>query len=165
MPRPAFVGARLDDLSLGGNQAFIYVIAAAVGDQVFFYVGQTRQRMGALGRLAEHLSEGENATFRQRVWDVAKLDLQGAVHFAAVELSRERAFQRACPDYREAVECLIESRLREHVVRKRILALSVARVRLHAYRTSPIAMREAQRSAAALERWLETAVSQLRGSS
>ena len=165
MARTAFVGARLDDTSLGGNQAFVYVIAAAAGDRAFFYVGQTRQRMGALGRLAEHLSDGESATFRKRVWDVDKRDLQGPVHFAAVELSLERAFQRPCPDYREAVECLIESRLREYVVTQRISALSVARVRLHAYRTSPIAMREAQRSAPALEQWLATAISQLMGSS
>ena len=161
MPRLAFVGARLEDVSIGGNQAFIYVVVAAVGRRVFFYVGQTRQRMGALGRLAEHLSDGESATFRQRVWDVARLNLEGPVHFAAVELSREKAFQRACPEYREAVECLIESRLREYVVRQQILALSVARVRLHPYRTSPLVMREAQRSAEALEQWLATAVAQL----
>lgn len=150
---------------LGCNRAFVYVIVASAGARVVFYVGQTRQRMGAIGRLAEHLSDGENATFRQRVFDVTATDVAGTVRFAALELSGERAFQRSSPDYREAVECLIETELREFVVANRLDALSIARVRLHAYRHSPIAQREANRSLDTLQRWLLDAIRAVRTTS
>jgi hypothetical protein len=150
--------AIVNDLSLGGSQAFVYVIVAPVESGVVFYVGQTRQRMGALGRLAEHLSEGANATFRQRIWDVARSDVVGTIHFAAIALSGDRAFQQSSPDYREAVECLVEADLREYVVASELQALSVARVRQHAYRVSPIVQREARRSMAELQSWLRDAI-------
>lgn len=162
MPRHRLVGAFLGDASLGGNRAFVYVIVAAAGGSVVFYVGQTRQRMGAVGRLAEHLSDGANATFRQRVLDVARSEVVGAIHFAALELSGERAFQQSSPDYREAVECLVESELREFVVANHLQALSVARVRLHAYRTSSIVQREATRSLDALRDWLRDSIGAVR---
>lgn len=164
MRRGSLVTAHLGGTSIGGSQAFVYVIVAGSGAAAYFYVGQTRQRMGALGRIAEHLSEGDNATFRKRLLKVAQVELDGPVQFAVVELSAERAFQGECADYREAVECLIESRLREFVVARGIPALSVARVKLHAYRTSSLAIREASRSGDELERWLESAVSQLASS-
>jgi hypothetical protein len=158
MSRHRLSCAFLDDASLGGSQAFVYVIVAMAGAKVVFYVGQTRQRMGAIGRLAEHLSGGTNATFRQRVWDVAQAEVAGAVHFAAIALSGERAFQQSAPDYREAVECLVESDLREFVVANELAALSVARVKMHAYRSSPVVQRESQRSLDALRSWLSLAI-------
>lgn len=162
MSRHRLVGALLGDASLGCNRAFVYVIVAAAGGCVVFYVGQTRQRMGAVGRLAEHLSDGANATFRQRVLDVAHAEVVGAIHFAALELSGERAFQQSSPDYREAVECLVESELREFVIANQLQALSVARVRIHAYRTSSIVQREATRSLDALRDWLRNSIAAIR---
>lgn len=158
MSHHRLVDAFLGDASLVGCRAFIYVIVAAAGDGIVFYVGQTRQRMGALGRLAEHLSDGSNATFRQRVAAVRATDVLGAVHFAAIELSGERAFQGSSPDYREAAECLIESELREFVVTNDLCALSVARVRMHPYRTSPLVQREVSRSLEALKDWLKDSI-------
>jgi hypothetical protein len=165
MSRQQLVRARIADVSLGGNQAFVYVIVASAGPRIVFYVGQTRQRMGALGRLAEHLSDGANATFRQRAMDVARSDVIGSVHFAAITLSGERAFQQSSPDYREAVECLVESELREFVVANGLGALSVARVRQHAYRTSAIVQREATRSIDGLRVWLAQSIRSVRSQS
>jgi len=165
MSRPQIASAYVGDASLGNCRAFVYVIVGAAGDRVVFYVGQTRQRMGAIGRLAEHLSEGANATFRQRVLDVACSEVVGAVHFAALALSGERAFQQSSPDYREAVECLVESELREFVVANELQALSVARVRLHAYQTSSIVQREAKRSLDALQEWLQISIEDVRPAS
>lgn len=150
--------ASVSSLDMAVSRGFVYVLAARAGTTAVFYVGQTRQRSGALGRLSQHLSDSESATFRQRVEAVTEAEVTGEVVCAAFPLSLEPAFQREAADYREAAEYRIEGRLREFVVNTRLPALSVARVAVHPYADSPIVIREAEKAFAHFAVWLESRI-------
>jgi hypothetical protein len=153
--------ARVSNVSMASSRGYIYVLAARASDTVVFYVGQTRQRAGALGRLAQHLSDSDSATFRQRVEMTLAADVTSEIFCAAFPLSLEAAFQREAPDYREAAEYLIEARLRAFVVHKGLPSLSVARVAVHPYAESPLVRREVGKALPRLESWLTERINSL----
>ncbi|URN08550.1 hypothetical protein LUW74_37735 [Actinomadura madurae] len=75
------------------------------------YIGQTISSMGAIGRLAQHLGDGDGSTFRKRIAQVFSYDEVdlGPVEFAAYRLPNRREFtQRVPSDFREAVESLTQ---------------------------------------------------------
>jgi hypothetical protein len=153
--------ASVSNVSMASCRGYIYVLTASAGGIVVFYVGQTRQRAGALGRLAQHLSDSDSATFRQRVEATLAADLTSEIFCAAFPLSLEAAFQREAPDYREATEYLIEAELRGYVVQRGLPSLSVARVAVHPYAQSALVRREASKGLPQLTSWLTERISAL----
>ena len=59
--------ATVFDPTIAKRNGFLYAIYGTVGNQATLYVGQTRGSTGALGRLAQHLSDGNNNTYLQRL--------------------------------------------------------------------------------------------------
>ena len=72
------------------------------------YIGQTYSTYGALGRLAQHLSETESNTFKKRICSVyqyEEIELMG-VEFFAYKLPDKKHFYTYARDHRESVEYL-----------------------------------------------------------
>lgn len=77
------------------------------------YVGQTNSKLGVLGRFAQHLSNSESNTFKQRVFSIYKyedIELENirGTYFC---LPRENRFLNNATDYRDAVEALTQDKI------------------------------------------------------
>src|SRR5262245_33676061 len=103
---PHALRTTVHDASLAKRAPYIYGILLNLDETSILYIGQTLSRMGALGRLAQHLSETTGATLRQRIealYNVTEIDGL-SIEFAAVKLAQQKSFWADEPDYREAVE-------------------------------------------------------------
>lgn len=125
--------ASISSVSITDPRAYIYAIHSICNQKKVIYIGQTNQRNGSLGRLSEHLSNGESATFRQRSMDVTGYEPSGNLEFASFVLPPERAFQSEAKDYREAVEYLVDYGLREFIVNNNLGVLGIARIKKPSY--------------------------------
>ncbi|MFF0526693.1 hypothetical protein ACFYTC_49095 [Actinomadura nitritigenes] len=101
--------ASVNSGAIGQKAPYIYGIMAL--DFPVLYIGQTLSWSGAIGRLAQHLSTGTDGnTLRKRVSSVLGYDDVeiGQVEFAAFRLLDRVKFTDRVPDYREAVEALVQ---------------------------------------------------------
>jgi len=95
----------------GHRLAYIYVIFSKASHVL--YVGHTSQRGGPLCRLGQHLGDGENATFRQKLWtrDESSVEDIDDLELYAFPLPEEAAYLSIDRSYREGVEYLLQKRL------------------------------------------------------
>ena len=121
------------------------------------YVGQTRGRRGALGRLAQHLSYASGNTYIQRLSDIyhyEEVPLE-RVDFVAIRFTKKEAFWLDSPVYREAVEDLVQQRLLNWLYEQKLEISIVSRTRPNSYSKLSYVQEEADRISGALESWVE----------
>ena len=144
---------------ISARGAYIYAIAGHFPGRKVLYIGQTLGVHGALGRLAQHLSDSGGNTFVQRLealgFDVADIE---KVEFEAIRLSNVKTFWSKGPDYREAVESLVQLRTIGKVCELRAGFVVISRTRPNPYCRLKYVLSECETVGSRLEGWL---VSQL----
>lgn len=146
------------DASLAKRAPYIYGILLKLDVAWILYIGQTLSRIGALGRLAQHLSDTTGATFRQRInalYNITEIDGL-SVEFAAVQLHNQKSFWKDEPDYREAVESLVQYALLNEICDRKLQIQLVSRVQPNGYCGLGYIESEASRVVASLIGWIET---------
>lgn len=100
--------ASINKGEIGHRSPYVYGIVAL--EFPALYIGQTLSEIGAIGRLAQHLSNANGNTFRKRIADTFSYDEVelGPVEFAAFKLPDRAEFVNRVPDHREAVEVLVQ---------------------------------------------------------
>ena len=148
--------ATVSDVTISKQGAFLYLIYGVLESRATLYVGQTRRQTGALGRLAEHLSDAHRwNTYLQRVADTdpdeeVALD---RVDFVAVRFASRKEF-RDSREYREAVEALVQLNLLNWIHKQKLEIAVVSHTRTNAYSKLPDIQEEADRISEALEPWI-----------
>jgi hypothetical protein len=143
----------LTDSQIAHFKPFVYAIY--IGNYKAMYIGQTRSRTGALGRLSFHLSEGDGSTVKTRIATLFRFDeviLRG-IRFVAFPLASLKIFGSDAQDYREAVEALIQQRLLENLTDGRFPVPVVSRIRHNDYMLDPAVASEADRIFPQLWHW------------
>lgn len=135
---------------------FLYTIYGVFENRVTLYVGQTRGQTGALGRLAQHLSNTQSNTYIQRLshlyhYEEMALD---RTDFIAVRFTEEKMFEIDSPIYREAVEDLVQRRLLNWIADQQLEICIVSRTRPNSYSKIQSVREEAERISNALEPWI-----------
>ncbi len=146
------------DAALAKRAPYIYGILVNMDGTWILYVGQTLGQSGALGRLAQHLSETAGATLRQRIlaiYGVSEMDGL-SVQFAAVKLAQQKAFWKNEADYREAVESLVQSQILNALSDRKIPVCLISRVQPNPYCRLGYVVSEAERVCQAILGWVET---------
>ncbi|MEV0614818.1 hypothetical protein AB0I81_15930 [Nonomuraea sp. NPDC050404] len=113
---------------IGHRSPYIYGIVAL--EFPALYIGQTLSAIGALGRLAQHLSSENGNTLRKRIADAynyAEIEL-GPIEFAAFKLPDRTEFSNRVPDYREAVEALVQYSILDKMIRNDLACPVISRV-------------------------------------
>jgi hypothetical protein len=150
--------ATVHDSSIAARAAFVYGIITTIHGRPILYIGQTMGHLGALGRLAQHLSESTSGTLRQRLMSLfrtATLEL-GTLELAAVELPRCKTFWSENADYREAVESLVQNEILNALFARRLPLCLVSRVQPNSYCRLKYVRAEADRVLSLLLPWLDT---------
>lgn len=123
---------------------FIYAgLALNIGA---IYVGETRSSQGAMGRIAQHISETSSNTFKKRICTIFKYD---DVHleeilFLAVPLSDYSGFWLKSNEYRRAVEYLVQNEMLNFIAEYKKEVLLVSRVTANGYCQTDIVKNEAK---------------------
>jgi hypothetical protein len=144
--------------SLATRAPYIYGILLQLQEAWILYLGQTFSRVGALGRLAQHLSETTGATLRQRIqalYNVTEIDGL-SLEFAAVKLTDQKGFWKDEPDYREAVESLVQQALLNALCDRKIPVCLISRVQPNSYCRLGYVENEAGRVFKTIIGWVET---------
>lgn len=146
------------DASLAKRAPYIYGILLSLEGASILYIGQTLGQIGALGRLAHHLSETTGATLRQRIQDLYNVtEIDGlSLEFAAVRLAQEKAFWKDEADYREAVESLVQHQMLNALCDRKIPVCVISRVQPNPYCRLRYVVNEAKRVFQAFMGWVET---------
>ena len=141
---------------LRNEAGFLYTIYGIWEDHATLYVGQTRGRRGALGRLAQHLSDASGNTYMQRLSDIYRYEevVLERVDFVAVRFTETRTFWLDSPVYREAVEDLVQRRLLNWLYEHKLAISVISRTRSNTYSKLPYIQEEANRISNALEPWI-----------
>lgn len=136
--------------------SFLYTIYGVFDNRVTLYIGQTRGQTGALGRLAQHLSNAHGNTYVQRLSDLYHYEevVLGRTDFAAVRFTQERMFEMDSPVYREAVEDLVQRELINWIAEQKLEICIVSRTRPNSYNKLQDIQEEAERISDALEPWI-----------
>jgi predicted GIY-YIG superfamily endonuclease len=145
--------ASLISSEIASHNAFVYLIF--VRDIKILYIGQTFSRCGALGRLAQHLSDTSSNTLKQRACSILQyeeIELKD-IQFNAACLSQNRSFVQESSDYREAVEALVNNRIINFVAKYKI-GVVVSRIRANRYSELKFIKDEANLVATTFESWL-----------
>jgi hypothetical protein len=145
------------DASLAKRAPYIYDILLDLEGTSILYLGQTLNRLGALGRLSQHLSETPGATLRQRIeaiYNVTEIDGM-SLEFAAVELNQQKSFWADEADYREAVESLVQHQLLNALHDRKIPVCLISRVQPNSYCRLQYVVSEANRVFQAIIGWVE----------
>jgi len=111
------------------------------------YVGQTRMGLGPMGRLQQHLSQGQSNTFRQRICRVfgyEEVDLRG-ITFIAIPLVDDPRFMTSKSEYRLAVEYLVQQKVLSILGSRTTSPRLISRVTSSAYGMQPFIIKEANR--------------------
>lgn len=141
--------------SIGKLSGFIYGVYSPQFNCV--YIGETVKRHGALARLAEHLSSDEDFnTLQKKICKYKgfeEVNLE-QIEFAAVPLSRRPEFTGYARDYREAVETLVQSRIRRFIIEHKLQIAVVSSVMDNDYRKLDFVRMEADNVTQHLSRWL-----------
>ncbi len=132
--------AKISSSDLAERYAYLYCIHAFVSVDALtlnkaIYIGQTRNRFGAIGRLTQHLSNDDTCnTFKQRVRAIFKVDDKLTdISFIACPFSPLKPFLSDSPDYREAVEALVQDKLIASIVQKNLKIGVVSRISYNPY--------------------------------
>ena len=136
--------------------SFLYMIYGVLDNRVTLYIGQTKGQTGALGRLAQHLSNTQGNTYIQRLSALYHYEevILGKTDFVAVRFAQERMFEIDSPVYREAVEDLIQRRLINWIAEQKLEICIVSRTRPNSYNKLQDVQEEAERIFDALEPWI-----------
>ncbi|MDE0299047.1 MAG: hypothetical protein OXN17_10475 [Candidatus Poribacteria bacterium] len=148
--------ATVFDVTIAKRSRFLYAICGVLENNVALYVGQTRGGKGALGRLAQHLSDTESNTYLQRLSSLYRhqeIQLE-RVDFAAITFSESKMFWIDNPEYRKAVEDLVQRRLLNWLREHRLKICIVSRTYPNAYCRLGYVEEEADRIASVLQRWI-----------
>ena len=132
---------------------FLYTIYGILENHATLYVGETRGKIGPLGRLTQHLSDGDNNTYLQRLSDIyhyEKVPLE-RVDFVAIQFTPSPIFQIDSPVYRQAVEGLVQLSLLNWIHRHKLKITVVSRISANAYRKDQSVREEADRISSLLE--------------
>lgn len=116
------------------------------------YLGETRSSTGLLGRISQHISETASNTFRQRICAILRCDevtLEN-IHFVGVALSSYKGFWLDSPEYRRAVEYLVQLHLLNMIAGAKARVTLVSRVTGNSYTTQKIVQNEAKQVANSL---------------
>ena len=142
--------------TIAKQNSFLYTIYGVFANRATLYVGQTRGQTGALGRLAQHLSNTQGNTYIQRLSDLYHYEeaVPGRTDFVAVRFTPEKMFQIDSPVYREAVEDLVQRRLLNWVTEQKLEICIVSRTRPNSYNKLQNVQEEAERISTALEFWI-----------
>ena len=148
--------ATIFDVTIARKVGFLYTIYGIVENQATLYVGQTRGWTGALGRLAQHLSDSASNTYIQRLSDVYEYEEVPLekVDFAAMKFAPREEFQIDSQEYRKAVEDWVQARLKNWIHEKNLSIFVVSRTRPNTYSQLYYVKKEASRIAEALEPWI-----------
>ena len=148
--------ATVSDATIAKQHSFLYTIYGVFENCVTLYVGQTRGQTGALGRLAQHLSDTQGNTYIQRLSDLYHYEevVLGRTDFAAIRFTPEKMFQIDSPIYREAVEDLVQRGLLNWVAEQKLEICIVSRTRPNSYNKLQDIQEEAERISSALEPWI-----------
>ena len=148
--------ATVYDATLAKQNPFLYTICGVFENRVTLYVGQTRGKTGALGRLGQHLSDTQGNTYIQRLSDLYHYEevVLGRIDFAAIRFTPEKMFQIDSPIYREAVEDLVQRGLLNWVAEQKLEICIVSRTRPNSYNKLQNVQEEAKRISSALESWI-----------
>ena len=93
---------------IGLGRGYIYILYTKVERQL--YIGQTNERGGVIGRLADHI--GSSGTFRSRLNEHGyDLDKIHDLHVFAYLLPNDPRFTGTNRTHREGVEYLVQKRL------------------------------------------------------
>ena len=134
----------------------MYAIYGTVENRATLYVGQTRGRTGALGRLAQHLSDGNNNTYLQRLSNVyyyEEVPLE-KVDLAAIRFTSKEIFHIDSQEYRRAVENLVQLRLLNWLYEYNLEISIVSQTRSNSYSKLQDIQEEADRISGLLEPWI-----------
>ena len=148
--------ATVFDVAIAKKNGFLYTIYGVVENQATLYVGQTRGRTGALGRLAEHLSDTSSNTYLQRLSDVfhyEEVPLE-RVDLVAIRFAPRKMFWIDSPSYREAVEDLVQQRLFNWLCEHKLEICVVSRTQPNSYSKRQDIQEEADRISGILESWI-----------
>ncbi|MBL4701276.1 MAG: hypothetical protein JKX85_08450 [Phycisphaeraceae bacterium] len=110
------------------------------------YVGETRSSQGAVGRMAQHISETSSNTFKKRICTLLgyeEINLEG-ISFFAVPLSNYRGFWSDSSEYRRAVEFLVQNEMLNFLTKEEKNVLLVSRVNANGYCNTGIVKNEAK---------------------
>ncbi|MBP3955358.1 hypothetical protein J8F10_08705 [Gemmata sp. G18] len=153
---PAALRATVHDAAVATRAPYIYGILLTFDGTTILYVGQTISQTGALGRLSQHLSETMGATLRQRLQ--ARYEITGieglALEFAAIRLGEQTGFWKDEPDYREAVESLVQYGMVNELCSRKLPVCVISRVQPNAYSRLAYVRAEADRVRNALVSWV-----------
>jgi hypothetical protein len=154
---PQALRATVHDAALPKRAPYVYGILLKLEAASILYIGQTTSWTGALGRLAQHLSETAGATLRQRVEAICNVtEIDGlSLEFAAVRLAPQRSFWADEPDYREAVESLVQHQVLNALYERRIPACLISRVDPNPIAGSATSKSEASRVFQLIIGWVE----------
>ena len=145
--------ATIFDATIAKRSQFLYTIYGVLENHATLYVGQTRAKIGPLGRLTQHLS---GSTYLQRLSDLyhyEEVPLE-KVKFVAVRFTPARMFQIDSSAYREAVENLVQLRLLNWVTEQKLKITIVSRTRGNGYNKRQDIQAEADRIFNDLEPWI-----------
>ena len=148
--------ATVFDAAVAKQSRFLYAICGVVGNYVTLYIGQTRGRTGALGRLAQHLSDTEGNTYLQRLSNLYRnqaIQLK-RVDLAAIRFTPKQMFWIDSSEYREAVEDLVQRRLINWLYEHKLEICVVSRTRPNSYSKLQDVQEEAHRISGSLESWI-----------
>ena len=148
--------ATVFDITIARKVGFLYTIYGLVKNQATLYVGQTRGWTGALGRLAQHLSDSNANTYLQRLSDVyeyQEVPLE-KVDFAAMKFAPREEFQIDSQEYRKAVEDWVQARLKNWIHKKNLSIFVASQTRPNTYSKLQYVQEEASRISNALEPWI-----------
>ncbi len=128
--------ATVFDVTIAKKNGFLYTIYGTVENQATLYVGQTRGRTGALGRLAQHLSDGNNNTYFQRLSNIYSYEDEvplEKVDLAAIRFTSKEIFQIDSQEYRKAVEHLVQLQLLNWLYEQNLKVRIVSQTSSNAY--------------------------------
>lgn len=148
--------ATVFDVTMAKQSRFLYAICGMLGNCVTLYIGQTRGRTGALGRLAQHLSDTEGNTYLQRLSDLYRnqeIHLE-RIDLVAIRFTQRKMFWIDSPEYREAVEDLVQRRLINWLYEHKLEICVVSRTYPNSYSRLRDIQEEADRISSPLESWI-----------
>ena len=148
--------ATVFDVTIAKKNGFLYAIYGIVENQATLYVGQTRGRTGALGRLAQHLSDGNNNTYLQRLSNIyyyEEVPLE-KVDLAAIKFTSKDIFQIDSQEYRKAVEHLVQLQLLNWLYEHNLKIHIVSQTNSNSYSKLEDIQEEAERISGLLKPWV-----------
>ncbi len=153
--------AKISCSDIADRYAFIYCIHAivSIGANIkceAVYIGQTRNRFGAIGRLSQHLSNDDTCnTFKQRVRAIynAEENLTD-ISFIVCPFSPLKPFLLDSPDYREAVEAIVQDKIIQCIVKQNLKMGVVSRISYNAYMRERFVQDEANAISKTIVSWI-----------